>query len=342
MARAESAPLSGGPPAGDAPAVVIVTFESAAVIGPCLERLLASRPLPEVVVVDNASRDDSAEVAARHPVTLIRNADNRGFAAAVVQGVAATRGDPLVLLNPDTEIEPDCLEHLAAALADPQVAIAGCKILDTDGVTIQHAGGVVAANALTDHIGRGEIDRGQHDVRRDVPYVTGAGLALRRATWARLGGLDGGYWPAYFEELELCWRARAAGYRVVVEPRAVMRHHEALSSRGGAVDAAAGTRDSDAGGAELASVAAPLPALYYGAYHRNRIRFVLRNYPLSQFLTGFLPAELRWMARGHHRGQGGALARAWLAALRESPATLRHRLQTRRTRSPGDPMRGPR
>lgn len=290
------------------PAAVIVTYRSGGVIGTCLRRLRASDVDVEIMVVDNASGDDSADVAARHDaVTVIRNPENRGFAAAVVQGVAATRGDPIVLLNPDTEVEPDCMRRLAEALEAADVAIAGCKVLDTDGRTIQHAGGMIGPNALTDHLGRGEVDRGQYDEVRDVPYVTGAALAIRRRAWEVLGGLDIGYWPAYFEECELCWRARAAGYRVIVEPRAVLRHHEAASTRG-----------------EQES----LPETFYRAYHRNRLRFVLRNFPFTQLLGGFLPAELRWMLAGHHRGQGKALWHAYGSALRELPATLRHRLRT--------------
>jgi GT2 family glycosyltransferase len=289
------------------PAVVIVTYRSADVIGACLSRVLASDVEPQVVVVDNASDDASADIAARHDgVEVIRNRENRGFAAAVVQGVAATSGDPVVLLNPDTEVEPDCLRRLAQALEREHVGIAGCKVLDPDGRTIQHVGGIVGPNGLTDHVGRGEIDHGQHDEVRDVAYVTGAGLAISRRLWELLGGLDSGYWPAYFEECELCWRARAAGYRVVVEPRAVLRHHEAASTRG-----------------EHAS----LPEVFYHAYHRNRVRFVLRNFTLGRLATGFVPAELRWMLAGHHRGQGRALWHAYASALLELPAIVRHRLR---------------
>lgn len=296
------------------PAVVIVTYRSAGVIGACLLRVLASDVEPQVVVVDNSSDDASADIAARHDgVEVIRNRENRGFAAAVVQGVAATSGDPVVLLNPDTEVEPDCLRHLAQALERKHVGIAGCKVLDRDGHTIQHVGGVVAPNGLTDHVGRGEVDHGQYDEVRDVAYVTGAGLAISRRVWDLVGGLDSGYWPAYFEECELCWRARAAGYRVVVEPRAVLRHHEAVSTRG-----------------EQES----LPEAFYRAYHRNRVRFVLRNFTLGRLVGGFVPAELRWMLAGHPRGQGRALWHAYSSAFLETPAIVRHRLRTPGSRLP--------
>lgn len=294
------------------PLVVIVTYRSAAVIDDCLRSVAASDVRPRIVVVDNASGDGSADIAAGHAdVAVLRNEANRGFAAAVVQGVVAGDGDPIVLLNPDAELEPDCLRHLCAALADESVAIAGCKILDPDNATLQHAGGIVHANALTDHIGRGEPDDGRYDELRDVPYVTGAGLALRRAVWDRLGGLDPGYWPAYYEELELCWRARAAGYRVVVEPRAVMRHHEADSSR-----------RQGAGKQELSSA-------YYRSYHRNRLRFVLRNFPASQFLGGFLPAEARWLLGGGPRGHRLALLGAYAASAARLPAIVWSRLLAR-------------
>ena len=295
--------------------------------------MLASDLRPRIVVVDNASGDGSADIAAAHDdVTVLRNTDNRGFAAAVVQGVDAGDGDPIVLLNPDTEVEPDCLRHLCGVLAEEDVAIAGCKILDPDGRTLQHAGGIVHANALTDHIGRGETDEGQHDEVRDVPYVTGAGLALRRSTWDRLGGLDPGYWPAYYEELELCWRARAVGDRVVIEPRAVMRHHEAESSR--AEDGEAEGESGDASDAAEGERPRELSRSYYRAYHRNRLRFVMRNFPASQILGGFAPAEARWLLRGGARGHTAALLGAYAGAVIRLPpiAWSRWRAKNRASR----------
>lgn len=318
-----------------APAVVIVTYESAGVIDSCLRHVLASDVTPEVVVVDNGSRDDSAALASAHPgVEVIRNDRNRGFAAAVRQGVAASTGDPIVLLNPDTDVAPDCLRRLSDALARERVGIAGCKVADADGHTIQHAGGVVHANALTDHIGRGEIDRGQYDEVRDVSYVTGAGLAIHRRVWELLGGVDSGYWPAYYEEIELCWRARAAGYRVIVEPRAGLRHREAASSR--AAESMRGDGEADQepasnGGGEGSEGGQPppMPASFYRAYHRNRMRFVLRNFSLSRVLFGFVPAEADWLWQGHHRGHTGALLRAYGAAVLMLPSALAYRIRRR-------------
>jgi len=219
-----------GSPARDtqasaSPAVIIVTYNSALYIESCLDSLADCGGQPQIIVVDNASADGTADAVARYPtVKLIQNQKNLGFAAAVNRGAQATQGDPLILLNPDTLVFPGYLERLLSSLRDPSIGVAGCKILEPDGVTLQHAGGVVAANALTQHVGRGEEDRGQYDELAEVDYVTGAGLAIRREVWESLGGFDEGYWPAYFEETELCWQARARGYRVVFVPEAVLLH----------------------------------------------------------------------------------------------------------------------
>jgi GT2 family glycosyltransferase len=182
-------------------------------------------------------------------------------------------------------------------LADPTIGALGAKIYDPGWKTIQHAGGVLRDNALTDHVGRGEEDRGQHDETRDCPYVTGAALALRREVLEQVGLLDPWYVPAYFEEADLCARIRRHGLRIVYEPRARLVHHEGTASGKGS-------------------------ERFFYCYHRNRLRFVLRNYPFLSILERFVPAELAWMRRWLPPEQKGPLARAYATNLLRLPATL--------------------
>jgi GT2 family glycosyltransferase len=296
------------------PAVIIVTYNSARYIGDCLSSLTACEGRPQIVVVDNASTDETLEIVDGHAsATLIRNKCNLGFAAAVNLGVEATQGDPIILLNPDTLVSPGYLEAMNKAVESPSVAIAGCKILEPDGKTLQHVGGRMGTNALTQHIGRGELDCGQYDEVTQVDYVTGAGLAIRREVWALLGGLDEGYWPAYFEDAELCWCARGRGYNVVIEPAAVLRHYERGSSR-----------SSREASEELSSD-------YLTAYHRNRIRFASRNFTLSHLIKRFVPAETCWLLSRKRREERRALLRAYLWAVAKLPSTVTFRVR----RSPG-------
>jgi GT2 family glycosyltransferase len=132
-------------------------------------------------------------------------------------------GDPIVFLNDDTEPEPGWLEALCVPFADPAIGITGARLTYPDG-RIQHAGvyldrpgGVLTAhNVLTD------------EPSREVDAVTGACMAVRRATWEQLGGFDTGFVNGY-EDVDLCLRAQAAGWRVWYTADSRVVHHESQS-----------------------------------------------------------------------------------------------------------------
>jgi len=152
--------------------VIIPVWNGRRYLGPCLDALLAhSYPDLEIVAVDNASEDGSAEfLAERYPqVRLVRLDRNTGFAGACNVGLGAAHGDVLVLLNQDTQVQAGWLAALVAVLGQDRVGIAGCKILYPDGQTIQHAGGWIEwPLGLSHHWGRGERDFGQwNEPRRE-------------------------------------------------------------------------------------------------------------------------------------------------------------------------------
>jgi O-antigen biosynthesis protein len=254
--------------------VIVLAWNGSSDLPECLDALLQQdSPAPEIIVVDNASTDDSAGlVARRYPqVRLIRNARNEGFAGGNNVGLRAARGDVLVLLNQDTVVRPDWLRNLLAALAsDPGVGIAGCKTLYPDGL-IQHAGGCVDERGEARHYGYRQPDRGEFDTPRDVDFVTGAALAIRRQTLDAIGELDPGFAPAYYEDIDLCYRARRSGFRVRYVPGAVLVHRERSSA----------ARADHAGLFLL---------------QRNRLRFVFKHWPLRKLRDEFAPIELAWLA----------------------------------------------
>jgi len=283
-------------------AVILVNFNAGALLLRCLESLRREcSPLSrDNRLVDNASTDGSADqVPRRFPeVRLIRLEKNLGFAGGVGRAVREATAPILILLNPDAEVFPDTLGELAGALdADPTVAVAGCKIYEPDGRTLQHAGAVVHSNLTTAHFGRGEPDTGQYNQPIDTDYVTGAVLAVRARVYRRLGGLDPGYHPGYYEETELCLRARQTGYRVVYIPTARALHHESASS-------------------------GRLSRRFFYNYHKNRLRFLLRNYPPAYWLRHFAPAEWQWLRRGLPADQAVPLFRAYLVSLLRFPLIL--------------------
>ncbi|MBI3968786.1 MAG: glycosyltransferase [Chloroflexi bacterium] len=225
-------------------------------------------------------------------VTFIQNERNLGFGGGMNVGLAGASTDVVVLLNQDVVLEPGCLEALAAAFArEPRAAVVGVKLLEPDGRTIQHAGGYLTHPlALAGHLGHGEVDRGQHDAPREVEYVTGAVVGLRRSAVSRLGGFDEGFFPAYFEEADLCRRVARAGRLVIYEPRAVARHEEATSTG----------KNSER---------------YYHFYHRGRLRFLLKHVSARCILEEVLPAELHRLEHPMAVAERVALAAAYRDSL---------------------------
>lgn len=249
--------------------VIIPVWNGQEYLPSCLEALLAQGyPDLEIIAVDNASTDGSADlVAEQYPqVRLIRNWSNLGFAGGCNIGLRAAQGEVLVLLNQDTRVLPGWLQALVEALHRPEVGIVGCKILYPDGQTIQHAGGWIEwPLGLAHHYGQGERDEGQWDIPREVEYVTGAAMAFRRELLERVGLLDEGFWPGYFEDADFCLQAREAGYEVWYVPDAVLIHAETTSTD------------------DFMAISI--------AYERGRLHFMLKHMPPSRFLAEFFPAE---------------------------------------------------
>ena len=278
--------------------VVILAYGNRDFVERCLQSLQHQTwPRMEILFVDNASKDDSAAVARRTidalqlPGRVIELPRNLGCAGGNNAGWRAAAGDIIVFLNPDTELRPDCIEKLIdPLLADPAIGITGAKMYYPGGRLLQHAGALVHPNGMTNHHGAGEEDHGQHDALRDVDYVTGAGFAIAAEFLRELGGFDEDYFPAYYEEVDLCLRARRAGRRVIYTPHAVLTHHESVSL-----------------GKDSTSL--------HRLFPRMRIRYLLKNLTLRQIALWAVPFEYRWMrhepaARGYRWNQ---IRHGWLA-----------------------------
>jgi GT2 family glycosyltransferase len=207
--------------------VVMVTFNSR-------ESVLASLPPlrdeleagDEIVVVDNASDDGTPEAVSRitPDARLIRNESNEGYAAACNSGASAASGELLVFLNPDAVAAPGFRAAIQRPLLDGRgwdawmglVTAGGQEILNSDGGVI-HFTGIAWAG------GAGRPLSEASPVQHEVPFASGACLAIRRETWSRLGG----YPPAYFmyhEDVDLSLRLHLGGHRVGIEPTAVVDH----------------------------------------------------------------------------------------------------------------------
>jgi GT2 family glycosyltransferase len=201
-------------------AVVIVTYNSAAVLPGCLDSLPPGTP---VVVVDNASDDSSAAIAAAHGATVLRQDRNLGFGTACNRGAAAVPGADLLFLNPDARPEPGALERLAATLAAfPDAGAVGPLLHGDDGRP-----GLRDGSPLHD---RPEGPPLPSPVGPCCwPLLTGAALLVRRAAFDTLGGFDEAIF-LYHEDDDLSLRLRQAGWSLIVEPGARVFHEPARSS----------------------------------------------------------------------------------------------------------------
>ncbi|MFQ3661911.1 MAG: glycosyltransferase family 2 protein [Chloroflexaceae bacterium] len=223
-------------------AIIVLTYNGVEDTLACLaslERLDYPRERYRVVVVDNASQDGTpAAVRAAFPETfvfVVENGANLGFAAGNNVGLryALAQGfDYALLLNNDTEAAPDLLSALvAAAESDPRAGAVGPIIYyHAAPARVWSAGGWIDWEQGISRM-EGEVeDRGQFTATREVDFVTGCAMLLRRAALERAGLLDERFFM-YFEETEWCVRARRAGFRILFVPQAKLWHKIPLNAR---------------------------------------------------------------------------------------------------------------
>jgi N-acetylglucosaminyl-diphospho-decaprenol L-rhamnosyltransferase len=268
--------------------IIILSWNVRDLLRTCLASLPLTQPSAEVIVVDSASADGSAEmVRARFPaVRLIASSENLGYTRGNNLGLRAAKGRYLLILNPDTEIVGDALAKMLAYMdSHSRVGVLGPQMLSPDGkvqstrrrfptlltgffesIWTQR----FASRRLLDrYYGR---DLPDHQIA-EVDWVTGAALLVRREAYEQVGGLDEGFFM-YSEEMDWQRRMKEAGWQVVYFPLAQVIHHEAKSSE-------------------------QVPAATHIRFHSSKVRY-FRKY------HGPLAAEaLRWWLLGNFTFQLG-------------------------------------
>ncbi len=221
--------------------VVIVTWNSSREIERCLDSLIRQVPAERVVVVDNASSDGTTDLVARRfpDVHLIVNPENLGFAAACNQGISHTGSGPVMLLNPDSEVKEGAVARLVRTLEDDsRVGAVGPLLLDASNrprescfrapTLRRELWRLLLLDAVVP-VSRYSLGRTPPSTPRSVDVIEGACLLLSRRALGDVGPLDEGFF-VYNEEFDFCTRLRAAGYRVLFEPRAQVMHLQGAST----------------------------------------------------------------------------------------------------------------
>lgn len=186
----------------------------------------------EVIVVDDGSSDETLDILdIVSGVYCLRNEVSQGFIRSCNRGASVARGRYVVMLNNDTEPTARWLDELLFVFEQfDNVGMAGSKLLYPDG-SLQEAGGIVWKNGNPWNYGRsGNPQDPRFNYTRQADYLSGASVMLPKSLWDELGGFSEEFIPAYFEDTDLAFKVRAAGFKTVYAPLSVVYHFEGVSS----------------------------------------------------------------------------------------------------------------
>ncbi len=226
--------------------VVIINWNTKELLRACLRSLSATAVPLQIIVLDNASVDESAAMVEREfpQVQLIANARNLGYAAANNQGARLAKGRYLLLLNPDTQVLPNTIERLLAfADAHPEAGAVAPKLVYPDGQLQPSVRSFPTPAALffsatgldklfphSRIFGRYRMSWFTYDQVAEVDQPMASALLVRRAAWEQVGGMDERM-SIFFNDVDLCWRIKRAGWQIYFFPEATVIHHHGASTR---------------------------------------------------------------------------------------------------------------
>jgi O-antigen biosynthesis protein len=207
--------------------IVVVTYQGEEFVEKALRALLDNtEPCYELLLIDNGSTDGTTTLLQQvDNATIVLNERNDGFGAANNQGASRARGRYLVFLNQDAFVHQAWLPPLLKRIeSDERVGAVGPMLLNIDG-SLQCAGAMVFRSGETACYGEGDNpDRPEYGLVRDVDYLAGACLLVRREAFNEVGGFNPAYGLAYFEDADLCLALANRGYRSVYEPCSRVTH----------------------------------------------------------------------------------------------------------------------
>jgi len=299
--------------------IVIPSHNGGELILQCIHTLMESlSEADQIIVVDNGSRDGSVLHFRRifgDRIELITFSRAKGFARACNSGASHARGKYLIFLNQDLFINETTIPAVLRAIRKHPNSIIGARIYEPEGRTLQHMGGMVLANGLTEHVARGELDTALPStpaIRCD--YITGAFLLVSRHLFNDLGGFDVRFSPAYFEETDFCFRAAARDFTSIVVPDITARHFEAQTS---------GTESLK----------------YAFRYHVNRLRFVAKHFTWRALASTFFPAEREWWQTPLPLNARRGARLAYMLMMLELPRWMWQRMRVKPRYSPQEVTR---
>lgn len=218
--------------------VIILNYNGKKFLNSCLKSVLKNNyPNFEVILVDNGSKDGSAELAGTlfggdSRLKIITLGRNMGFAAGNNIGIEHSRGDYIMFLNNDTIVEQQFLAELVKVLEEQSdVGVVQSKLLRMDAPSLlDSAGALVDYYGLTYNRGEGEEDLGQYDRLEEIFGAKGAAMMIKSNVLREVGLFDSSFFLVY-EDIDLCWRIRLRGYKVLYAPKSIVYHFSEATTR---------------------------------------------------------------------------------------------------------------
>lgn len=202
--------------------IVIPNWNGKSLLEKHLPAVVAASNSHEIIVVDDASTDNSVDFLKKHypQIRIIIKDSRKGYSSAVNLGVAEAKSQIVVLLNSDIEPEKEFLAPLLNHFTDLSVFAVGCmdKSIEGDSVVLRGRGEASWQKGFYIHR-RGNVNA------KDTAWVSGGSGAFRKSIWTKLGGMNELYNPYYWEDIDLSYRARKAGYSIMFEPESIVTHH---------------------------------------------------------------------------------------------------------------------
>ncbi len=185
----------------------------------------------EVIIADDGSTDETVNLEKYFQgVKIAKTSTNLGFLGNCNNAALFAKGKYILFLNNDTQVQPNWLSSLVEKMeADEKIGVIGSKLVYPDG-TLQEAGGIVWQNASGMNYGRNKKPEDKEFCYfKESDYISGASILVRKSLWDKLGGFDKRYIPAYYEDTDIAFEARAAGLKVCLQPASLVVHFEGKS-----------------------------------------------------------------------------------------------------------------
>lgn len=213
--------------------IIIPVFNQWEYTYSCLKSILSipDKTPYDVIIADDVSEDQTKEIKNHvENVLVIRNKTNLGFLRNCNNAAKYAKGKYIIFLNNDTNVQQNWLDSLVElAEKNKTTGIVGSKLVYPDG-KLQEAGGIIWKDASGWNYGRlYDPALPQYNYIKEVDYVSGASMMIRKSLWNEIGGFDERFAPAYFEDADMAFEVRKRGYKAMFQPKSVVVHFEGIS-----------------------------------------------------------------------------------------------------------------